>query len=311
MAVTEVTKKSKAIAGTLSRRYSDEQTSQVFNVYLDAQSEDLPTILAQAQQAGFTARIPNRGEAWPVNPTYGLYADSFAFSPVEDLLKWYEVTVNYMPLKPGEPNTEETNDNPLLWPRTYKWDWVEFEEAIVEARNVDAFTGGAGRAALTLGPMENPAYQEYDEGLFETVREGVLCIRYNVATLEEISDIEDEYSGTCNSDTVAGRPARRWKYIGVEDGEEQIANGVKYRPIVVRVQLTRSTDRKVNSVGWKHYNPAGTDLVIAKVKDDDTGEMVPASEPVFIGLDGKMSASAVSNSWRYKNEVPYAPLING
>lgn len=311
MAVTDVTKKPKAIGGTLSRRYSDEQVSQVFNVHLSAQSEDLPTILSQAQAAGFTARVPYRGEAWPENPDYGLFADTFTFTPVDELLKWYEVAVNYVPLKSGEPDTGSNNDNPLLWPRTYRWDWVEFEEAVTTAKNVDTFTGGGGRAALTEGPVVNPAYQEYDEGLFDTVREGVLVVRWNLASLEDVSDIEDTYSGTCNSDTVLGRPLRRWKYIGIEDGEEQTANGIKYRPVAVRIQLTRSTDRKINSVGWKHLDAAGVDLVTAKVKDEDTGEMMPASEPVFIGLDGKFSASAISNTWRWLREVPYAPLING
>jgi hypothetical protein len=312
------TKDIKGVSATLSPKYTDEQITEQFSVQLDNATDD-PVAVYEAALAANPTQFPARGAPWPVRPTYGLFAKQINPVMESDLGKRWKVAVTYMPLEPGEPDKSEFGDDPLLWPRTYRWDWVEFEEAIAEARNVDAIgsASGSGRAALTLGPVVNSALQEFDEGLFETVREGVLCIRYNVATLDEVSDIEDSFSRTTNSDTVRGRGPRRWKYIGVEDGDELIANGIKYRPIAIRVQLTKTTDRKLNNVGWNYWDvddalvPKRVPFQVPETANSAT--MQPSSEPLFLRLDGSAADpdEAVTLTYRYLEEVPYAPLING
>lgn len=306
-------KKTGSCSGVVASKYAEMSATEVFVLTSSVEIHDFYTAYLTAL-AENPAEFPIIGNAWPVRPTLGLYASRIAPTMVSSQGKQWELTVTYEPLQPGEPNRDGVADNPLAWPKTYRWDWVEFEEAITRAKNVDAFTGGFGRAALTLGPVVNPAYQEYAEGLFDTFREGVIVVRYNVATLEDVIDIENTYQRTTNDDTVLGIGARRWKYLGVEDGDTQVHNEIEYRPVSVRVQLCKTTDRTINANGWKAFQPGGVKLVpamVTEVTEDGTitDRRIPASEPLFIGLNGEFTTTAQTNTWRYLDEVDYAPLL--
>lgn len=303
----------KGVGGTLSPLYSDETITERFLVTLDTASRNLPAILNSARAANPT-QFPLRGQSWPLNPGYGLYAKKFDFEMRSDMGKQWAINVSYLPLEPNEPNTEGSNDNPLLWPATYAVDWVEYEEAITKARNVEALggsTSGAPRAANTLGPVVNGALQEFDEGIFEVVRDPVISITRNVATLDQVLSIESTYSRTTNSDTVYGVGPRRYKYLGVESGGVQTANGISYYTRTVRVQITKTTDRILNNVGWHFwYDDDGTKkLARFTVDDDDTKEKVPASEPGFLLRTGNKSTTPETVTYRHLEEVAYAGLL--
>jgi hypothetical protein len=255
------------------------------------------------------------GNAWPLRPTYGLYAKRITATMTSSQGTQWELQVSYEPLEPGEPNRDGVADNPLAWPRTYRWDWIESEEAVREARNVDAFTGAFGRAALTLGPVVNPAYQEYAEGLFNTVRYPVLVVRWNVATLADITAIDDALQNTTNNDTVFGIGVRRWKYLGVEDGDAQVHNEISYRPVSVRFALMKTTDQEINALGFKAFSAVdGVTLVPAMVNEATeagviTSNRVPSSEPLFIALNGQFTTTAQTNTWRFLTEVAYSTYM--
>lgn len=300
------------VSGTLSRRYADESVQEKFHVRLDTPTRSVVSVCNTARLANPT-QFPLRGEAWPAEPMYGLFADSFQCEMLSELGYSWHVTVTYAPLRPNESNTEGTNDNPLLWPAIYSLDWIETEVAITEGRNVEALGSAAPtpRPALTNGPVVNAALQEFEEGIFDSRRDAVLVIQKNVATLDEVLAIERDYALTTNSDTVLGIGPRRYKYLGVESSGRQVSNGIIYYPRTIRVAILKTTDRQVNNVGWHYWTTINDvkQLVRAKVKDDDNNK-VDSAEPVFLATTGGLSVGTpVKITYRYLTEVPYAGLL--
>lgn len=314
----------KGCSGTLSRRYTDESWSEVFRVSLDTATRNGPAIITAARAANPT-EFPLRGQAWPANPTYGLYADTFPIAPYDSLGKQWLVTVNYVPLKAGEQNNEGTSDNPLLWPAVFTLDWIEREEAITEARNVEAIAQSSPtpRAANTLGLVTNSAGEEFDEGIFKTVRRAVVCITKNVPTLDSVLAVESQYADTTNSDTVYSIGPRRYQYLSVESPGKQIANGITYFARTVRVLVDKTTDRVVNNVGWSSWAAPADDpfgpITLTRIRinavDENgkaTKEKVDPAEPMFLQLNGSFvpnSAAATKVTYRYLTETPYAGLL--
>jgi hypothetical protein len=294
------------VTGTLSDKYANEVVTQRFRISLDAANRNIVNIAELARAANPT-QFPLRGQAWPDNPTYGLYAKQFQFEPMSELLTNWKCTVSYQPLEPGESNTGGVS-NPLLWPATYSADWVEYEEAVTEAKNVEAFTGGPGRAALTLGPVVNTAYQEFDEGLYRTVREMVLNIHRNLPSLDAVAQLNYDFQDTTNSDTYKGQGARRWMFLGAVSPGIQTANGIDYWPTTISVHLKKTTDRKINNVGWKNLNFDG-DVVAYKILDDESDQLVDVSEPAFLSLTGARAPDTpLAITYRYLTETAYASL---
>jgi hypothetical protein len=301
--------------GTITRRYSDDSVTERFLVKLDVATRDLISVLNSARAANPT-QFPLKGQSWPSNPTYGLYADSFQLEPRNEFQTQWFVTVTYTPLKAGEHNTEGSG-NPLLWPAVFAVDWIEYDEAVTKARNVEAFTaaGAFNRPALTLGPCTNSAGGEFEEGVFETTRDAVLSITKNVATLNEVLSLEGTYAKTTNSDTVYGVGPRRYKYIGVETSGIQTANGISYYARTVRVQVMKTTDRAINNVGWHNINFDGKKVKYKVRKQDESGAAIEpavyedAQEPGFLTLAGARSEAATTVSYRWLTEVPYAGLL--
>lgn len=309
---TTCTRKAGSVSGVIAAKYSEGRVSESFNLVSDTPITD-PVEAYYAARSANPSQFPQVGAAWPTRPTYGLFAKRFSTNMVSSKGTQWEISVEYEPLEPDEPNRDGVSDNPLAWPRTYRWDWVEYEEAIKEAYNVEEFTG-IEREALTLGPVVNPAGQEYVDGLFDVVREAVLVIRWNVATLDDVAAIEAQYQRTTNTDTVFGIAPRRWKYLGLEDGDAQVHNEIPYRPVTVRVQLTKTTDRRLLSVGWKELDDDGLPNIPAMVEEHTetgvaTGNRIPASEPRFLNNAGKFVATPRTDVWRYLDEVNYAPLL--
>lgn len=317
--VTSVTKT--GAEGTITADYQGQAVTETFNIFMSGDGDhDFPGLIVKAAAA--SALFPDLGDPWPTNAGFGLFAKSFAFKVKEEknLQSVWECTVNYLPLQPGEPSTENTSTNPLGWPATYWLEWVEYEQAITKARNVEAFTGGFTRAAGTLGPVVNTAFQEFEEGLFDTVRDAVLVVKKNVATLSDVIARNRDFQLTTNSDTVLGADPRRMKFLGADSGGKLTANGVNYYEMTTRIQVTKTTDREVNNVGWKELVD-GQKLVNIKVPKpgatpDNQGkyadsDMEDTPEPLFLDLAGKKKTSGTQTiTYRYLEEVPYTPLLS-
>jgi hypothetical protein len=322
--VTRCAKLPQQVGGTLARKFEESSCTEKFLIVLSESSIDLPAIATLANLFANSA-FPKPGDFWPTRPGYGWYADKFQFEAQDEAFTIWHCTVSYNPLKPGEPNTDGVNDDPLLYPPTYWLEFIEFEEPITQARNVEEIgndTKKGKREALTLGPVVNGALQEFEEPLMKTTRQTVLCMQRNYPSLDEILDIDDRFSDTCNSDAVYGREARQLEYIGIESGGVQTSNEIDYYSGVVRVKVTKSTDREILNLGWRYWsilrgdalNPDEKVESIFKVDelDDDgkkTGEKIPAPEPSFLNLRGGKSTEPTSLHYRYLREVPYSGLL--
>ncbi len=317
MAVTAVQLDTKSKGGTLCRRPSEGGCSEVFTLKLDAPSDNYPVIASQAN--ALSARFPNPGQAWPPNVNNGWYAETFAFANIDSDLDYrWKVTVTYKPLQPGEQNTEN-GPNPLLWPAVYWLEWIEFEEAVTQGRNIQAIgPPSIQRAADQLGPIVNGALQEFEEGLVKTTRQAVLCIQKNVATLDQVLAVESAYQNTTNSDTVYGIGPRRYEYLSVDSGGVQNAAGQSYYARVARVKISETTDRTLLNIGWHNRNLSGK-LVKYRVEEVDevTGDSfdpkkyVEPSEPGFLTLLGARSNTPVSVGYRILRPAAYLSLLTG
>jgi hypothetical protein len=303
------------VKGKLARKYAGESVTETFDIFLDSPTRNIVEV-AQLARAANPTQFPLRGQGWPANPFYGLFADTFDLEPQSELNKIWKCTVTYTPLEPGEPNTEGNNENPLLWPSVPGLEWLEEEEAIEEAYNVEAIGSASQkgeRPALTLGQVCNSALQEFEEGLFRTKRVPVITMTKNVATLGEIYKLQTDFEDTTNSDTlVAGNiTPRQLEYLCVEHQSEQTANGIKYFSRTVKILLRKSTDRKLNNVGWHYWKTENgvKKLKRVTVEDEETDLPVPASEPSFLTHAGVRAFDTTSVTFRYLTPKTYASLL--
>lgn len=303
------------VSGTLSDKYANESVTEKFFVHLDTPTRNIVSVVNSARAAN-SSQFPLRGEGWPANPFYGLFAKQFNVQMRNNLGTEWEVDVTYQPREPKDPDTQN-DDNPLNWPPVYTLEFIEYEEAVTEAKNVDKigdFAPGGPRDALTLGPVVNSALQEFDEGLFVPVRDAVIVITKNVATLDEVLAVDTQFLRTTNSDTIYGVGPRRFKYLGVESGGLQTANGIQYYTRTIKVQKLKTTDSVMNNVGWNYASLKDGKRILKPftVKDDDDNDVLP-SEPQFLNIYGGKPEDTDEPTvvrYRYLDEVPYQSLLN-
>ena len=270
--------------------------------------------------------FPRRGGAWPVDPLYGWYAQKFTLRRTPKKRHMLACTISFGPYPPGKPNTENSNGNPLFFPATYDLEYIENEEVITEAYNVEKFgkqTKKGERAALTKGPVTNSAHQEPDEGIIEVMQNPVLVIYKNVPDLSYLITLNNTYRKTTNSDIFLGAPIRTAKWLGAISQGEQMANGFKFYRMMARIEIKDTTDFAMNNVGFHYYRlrfggvheltkfqveipPAPDDPPDAPTVYEDV------SEPRFLNLDGEKPTddAPVHLHWRYLREVSYVPLAN-
>jgi hypothetical protein len=305
--------------GTLTAMFSNETFKEQFNILLHPTywgSRDIPLIILECAIAN-PAEFPARGQPWKVRPTYGWYAGGYAFRAHDKTLKRMTCEVTYAPIPPNQPNTQNSGDNPLNFPATYTLDWIEYEEAIEEAYNVQAFGGNTEkgeRVANTLGPVTNSAREEAEEGIYETYRDAVVNIHKNFASLNQVIQFQLNYAHTTNSDTYLGAEPGRAKFLSIEAGSEQELNGWKFYPATIRVQICKTTNFKMNNVGWNYYDvdlaSGKKQLTRFKVLDPESKEMVDSPEPQFLQLDGskQLVPDATQLEYYHLRKTSYAGL---
>jgi hypothetical protein len=79
------------------------------------------------------------------------------------------------------------------------------------------------------------------------------------------------------------------------------------------VKLNKTTDRKVNNVGWKYWklhNGQPERFLFRERLPDDTETFENVSEPQFLTTaGGKATFGPTQIRWRYLDEVAYAGLL--
>ena len=311
MAITNV-RRMRGAQCTLTYDWKNESATETYRIEMDSASRDFPGLLFQAQSttSGWANPIPLRGFRFPGNLAYPLFVESYQMQTTDEVERYIDVTVNYTSPKDGEENREDRPTNPLQWPAEYNISWIEEEYVIEEAYNVDPLGPASNRRQPSFGPVVNGALQEFDEPLVDTRRYPVLQITWNVSSLGSVIALNETFQGSTNKDTFLGAQPRRCKYLVAETSGKQVANDVTYYPMTVTVAVLRTTERLVNNVGW-NYRTASGELAPAKVNDEESGELVRPSEPIFLKLDGAKAdkGTAPVVRYRYLRELNYSQLL--
>lgn len=238
-----------------------------------------------------------------------LFAIEFGFQQHEEKKNRFTFDVKFM--KPDGRERESVFDqHPLNYPPVVNVTYMERERVIEKAYNRDAITGGAPRTAGTLGYVQNGAGVQAQTPILDTERIPVIVIRYNVATLAQILSINETYQDTTNnaSITIFGNPfaARTLKYQGTDAGDMQVFEGIPYWEAETRIEIHKTTDVPVDSVGVQYISSSTNKLV--KILDDG-GD--PITEPIPIKTDGTAGTpgTSVQINYYYLTEVSYSPLL--
>lgn len=310
MAITNV-RRLRGASAVLRHDYADEVVKETYRIEMNSADRAFGTLLAQAQSttSGWANPLPLRGARYHAS-TYPVFVDTYEMQTNEVREDHIDVEVTYTSLRPGEEQRQDRPANPLQWPAEYNISWIEEEYVIEEAYNVDALGPAATRRQPSFGPVVNGALQEFDEPLVDTRRYPVLHITWNVPVLGSVIALNETFQGTTNKDTFLGAQPRRCKYLVAETAGRQVANDIAYYPMTVTVAVLKSTERLVNNVGW-NYRTAGGKLAAAKVIDEESGELVRPSEPIFLKLDGTKAAEGTAPvvRYRYLREVNYNQLL--
>lgn len=190
--------------------------------------------------------------------------------------RWhYEITWDY-----ELPKQKDIDPNPLARPDIWKWT-----------------TGGLSVPALyyydgdTLKPLQNSA-NDFFEGAMVDISTLQASISGNRATFNY--GLAQAVSNSINSDTFLGGPPGTWKCGGISGQPAvEVVNDVEVRYWQVEVTLEYRPDGwnlQLPNIGW-NYLDAGTKKRVW-VRDPDTGERVPASNPQPLTADGNIKAGA-------------------
>lgn len=294
------------ISGTGDRK-GKHTVSWTYQFIADSIIIDPLDAIAQAQSTG-----PN-----PV-PYFGDQLGSrflFVQTIVPDLLsehrRIWSIVANFAAPDAGEDEQQQSQPNPLSRPAVYDIQYIENEYVVEQARNVEALTGGGWtRAANTLGPITNANHRRPDEPIVDTVRNAIIVIEKNYASLGTIMSMNEAYQLTTNSDScnVGGQSigARRLKYMVTRSLGKQVENDVTYYPGVTEIELKKTTDLKLDNVGYEYWNSLAS--AMKRAVDDDNQ---PVADPVNLALDGGLNDSATSTiTYRYLEEVAYAGFFS-
>lgn len=265
--------------------------------------DQIPAMVTAAETASGSP-IPRRRAN--LTGTY-LYARQFKLTQDEEIKRRFYFDVTFS--RPTSRALDGFFDqHPLNYPPVVTLSYMERERIIDRAKNVDGFTGGAARTAGTLGLITNPAGIPSQTPILDTERIPVIVINYNVASLASVLALNETYQDTTNdaSITVFGNTfdARTLKYQGTDSADRREFEGQFYYPLETRIEIHKTTDVYIDSVGTQYINGTAEYLDI-----NINGHIV--TEPVPIALDGTpgVPGAAISIGYRYLTEVSYTPLL--
>jgi len=301
----------KKISGGAQADFADDVT-YIYEVQYDAIPTSFHSALTSAQAASSTP-VPAR--AAPCPSASWLFAGNISGEPDENQRTLWTWTVSYT-----KPSTKDLGSlgpggeaitNPLLRPAVYNIEYMDIEQVIEKAYNVDSLPRGSGkgtgRAALTLGPVVNSAGERPDEPQMTTKRLEVLVIQKNFATLAAIVNLNRTYKDTTNSDNVQGYQPRELRYQLTESSGQQKENNITFWPGTTTILAEDSTDLVLDNVGTKFWD--GSAIVEIKETDED-GNSVPPFAPVPLKLDGTKGGDYTTTiTYRYLSSVAYVSLF--
>lgn len=311
--------------GTITRKYG-------INFQVQANSQDTLNVdfeyihdvdvidENQAQDimnAAWAAGLPRRRQRLG---TTGLFAFEFSVKQLDNKNRHFIITVTYRkPEQLGPAMAAVADLHPIYHPVRNTIGYIEKEIVIEKAKNVEAITGGAARAANTLGYVQTGAGVVSQNPILEVIRCPVLISRKNISSLGSVLQMNLPYADggyllTTNSDTVTidGRsfPARSLKFAGVDVGDQQEFEGQPFWEAERKIEIHSTTDHIVDSVGTQFVDETGKmNPILQYTEGEITANEI--TEPIPINLDGTAGTpgTSVQITYRYLEPVAYAPLV--
>lgn len=299
------------ISGSESMDSQSDSVTLHYEVEYDTAPTNFYDALQLARSASGTP-VPARRSLYS-SPSAILLANAFSATidwksdKRSTLWKW---AVTFSPPPQGDGNGEASiHENPLERPPIFNIQYMDVEEVLTEARNVEYLARGDGtgsaRAIGTLGPIVNAAGIRPDEPIMRTKRQAVIVIQKNFPTLAAITERNDEYEDSTNDGTVHGYTIRKLEYQLTESLGMQVENGYTFWPGVTSILIKKSTDLKLDNVGYQYWTVPDGELVRAK---DSEGDFT--AEPVNLTVAGALSTDGPHPlTWRHLTEKNYAPLF--
>lgn len=226
--------------------------------------------------------------------TYALFDDADASSFMKDVTidqdaknaTVWTATATWSPIKgASEADAHTSRTDPIIRPVIYSREWEEIQIPVEEGWNQEGLPG-IGRTANTFGPIQNAAGQEPSTPIIKSKRIPVVVAKKNFTTLDEIDQLERNFGDSLNDRAYLGYAKGECLFRGMSVSEPKFEGGTSYFTAVIRIACQRGGwNYEMVNRGWKYLDIAG-ELAEAKVKDPDTGENVPVSEPINLELDG-------------------------
>lgn len=244
-----------------------------------------------------------------------LYAMSHNFNMDET-----KKTVWWCDVEFSIPPQEDSGDqgmyalHPLLRPPTFQLDMIDKTVPIEEAWNLEKFTHPKClREIGSWGPVTNTAGQETVDPITITEHDGIITITRNLTSYTAALNWINNYRRTTNSDQIGPFGPRTMRFQVTKCGPILHDDNIPYVESSTTIFLEKSTDVRLNNVGYKRITGDG------KYEDiNGSGETV--SEPKFLDMHGQESwetdpetqekkRKAVTIGYRFLNPVSYMPFF--
>jgi len=290
-----------------------------YRVVVSSSTASPIAVLAAGQANG-----PNSVPAYFATYSMGGDADTGSFAQDFDVKpehpqkfdQWI-VSVTWRPPDSGSNATDATDAALPPATRAVRY-FVEFMDTTIQvgqAYNIAAMRKvGAGsdwRAALTLGPFQNSAGDQFVDSITEDDKIVVLCARKNFADLTAVYTKHRAYNRTVNNASWNGYAKHKAKFLGIEVGDaitETVATvAYTYYPGVIKVALS-DTEWYVPLVnqGMRYLDAS------ANLKNAVDSDNRQTSGPVLLATDGtKLGAGVTGNVLNYLTleEVDYTNVF--
>lgn len=276
---------------------------------------EIITVINEASNPALTTGfvIPKRRARFG---STSLFARRFTVEQNDVVRSRFKFSIEYM--KPEQRSAAAfavADMHPIFMPPQIFIERIDKEVAIDKAYNVQALVG---RPANTFGPVTNSVGVETEFPLMETTSKGVIVIRRNVNTAVTGLNLNAAFDLTTNSDSVVvlGKTysPRQLGYLCSEMSDELEFDDMPYWQMETRINIEKTTDRKVHSTGYRAYNSGGKLVDITGDKDhlpNTDGQGEPVSEPVPILLSGAVGnpSAPVEITYYYREPVAYASFF--
>lgn len=244
------------------------------------------TLISNAPGVGFLDPHPEASYVRAMNVSVTNYGGS----------RWhYEVTWNYELPKQANPDP-----NPLARPDIWRWT-----------------TGGLQVPALYYYDLDEDgqpvllALKNSANDFFEGVTADISTLQASISSNRPTFDygLATLVTNTLNSDMYLGAPAYTWKCSGIAGSPAvEVVNDAEFRYWQIEATLEYRPDGwelQLPNVGWNYLE--GSEKKRVYVKDPDTGEKVPASNPQALNANGTIKTGAPDIlKRRVHRAVPFA-----